>query len=56
MEVHRNQTADQEEIRDQAYQEGSPEVGSLAGVLVNQGALDRSRRGDLTANFVRYFQ
>ena len=36
--------------QDQAYQEGSPGVGSLVGDLADQGALSRSRQGDLTAN------
>jgi hypothetical protein len=49
-EVHRNQVADQVGIPVQACREGSLEVGSLAGVLAYQGALNRSRQGDLTAN------
>ena len=37
-------------IRDQAYQEGNPEVGSLAGGLAYQGGPSRSRQGDLAGN------
>jgi len=39
-------------IRDQAYQEGSLEVGSLEGVLAFRGAQNRSRQGDLEASFL----
>lgn len=49
-EVHRNQVGGQVGIQDQAYQEGSLEVGSLEGVLAFRGAQNRSRQGDLTAN------
>lgn len=49
-EVHRNWVAGQVETQDRAYQEGSPVVGSLVGVLASQGGPDRNRQGDLTAN------
>lgn len=53
-EVHRNRVGGQVGIQGQACQEGSLEVGSLEGVLAFRGAQNRSRQGDLKANWVRH--
>jgi hypothetical protein len=49
-EVHRNQVVDQVGTQDQAYQEGSLEVGSQAEVPAYQEDQDRNRQEGLTVN------